>query len=189
MKLMIDLETLGTSNKAHVLSLGVAFFDDEKIHHSSHLLIKPDGQEGRERSYSTFMWWLKQASENPAAAKGIMEGERLHIDRALSVLTDMINTHRPKEVWANSPTFDCAILRDLYEQSPIMETPWPFWAERDFRTLKAVTGGIVPAFEGVQHNAEADAIYQAKCVIHLLSGQRHMEKVFHEVTPGESHSS
>ena len=183
MKLMIDLETLGTSNKAHVLSLGVAFFDNEKVHRSAHMLISPEGQEERERSYSTVMWWLKQASENPEAAKGVTEGERLAVANALWSLSRMITEHQPTEVWANSPTFDCAILRDLYGQFAL-DTPWPFWAERDFRTLKSLTGGIVPAFEGVQHNAEADAVYQAKCVIHLLSGQRHMEKVFREVNPG-----
>jgi len=167
MKLMIDLETLGTSAKAHVLSIGLAFFDDEAVQSSHHMLVSPEGQESRERSYDTVMWWLKQAMENPEAAKGVLGGKREHPVRAICLLRSLIDANDVSEVWANSPTFDCAIMRDLCRDAQI-EVPWKFWQERDFRTLKAVTDCALPEFDGTKHNAEADAVYQAKCAIVML---------------------
>jgi hypothetical protein len=185
MKLMIDLETLGTTQKAHVLSIGLAFFEDSNLVSSRHMLLPPQGQENRERSYSTVMWWVAQAVKNPDAAQALLVSreEGYSVGSALATLRDDITQYKPTEVWANSPTFDCAILRDLYDQNN-MPTPWQFWQERDFRTLKAMADSPSPAFEGVQHNAEADAIYQAKCVHHWLSGLRHVQKHFRETTPG-----
>lgn len=189
MKLMIDLETLGTTQKAHVLSMGLAFFDDTGVVFSRHMLLPPQGQENRERSYSTVMWWVTQAVKNPDAAKALLVSheEGYSVGSALCQLRDDIATHKPTEVWANSPTFDCAILRDLYDHNQ-MATPWQFWTERDFRTLKAVANSPAPAFDGVQHNAEADAIHQARCVNHWLGGIEHVKKHFRETTPGYGES-
>jgi hypothetical protein len=68
-----------------------------------------------------------------------------------------------KNIWAQGPVFDIAILENIYRQYG-WPTPWQFWQIRDSRTLFGVHGD--PRIKGRvgHHNALADCIYQAQGV-------------------------
>lgn len=95
------------------------------------------------------------------------------ISSALSELSYFINQHsdNPKylKVWGNGATFDNVILRGAYERAGQV-CPWQFWNDHDVRTI--VTLGRVVGFDpkrdmpfdGIAHNALADARHQAKYV-------------------------
>lgn len=124
----IDLETLDTEHTAKVLSLGAAcgsktlYVEIDQSHYG------PQFTE----SQSTVDWW---------AAKG---GFKPHTDSlttphsALASLCAFIHDASGGddfEVWANSPTFDCAIIRNHYRAFN-MACPWGYWQERDVRTIR-----------------------------------------------------
>lgn len=95
------------------------------------------------------------------------------LTHAISELSHFINRHsdNPKylKVWGNGATFDNVILRGAYERAGQV-CPWQFWNDHDVRTI--VTLGRVVGFDpkrdmpfdGVAHNALADARHQAKYV-------------------------
>lgn len=99
--------------------------------------------------------------------------DAMPISSALSELSHFINRHsdNPKylKVWGNGATFDNVILRGAYERASQV-CPWQFWNDHDVRTI--VTLGRVVGFDpkrdmpfdGVAHNALADARHQAKYV-------------------------
>jgi hypothetical protein len=179
-RIMLDLETLGTSTEAHVLSIGWAIFDGIQVLSSGHVNVRHDEQESRERSFGTASWWVQQGMKNPDAAKAwLYPGIAYAPEHALKVLTWAIHqAGHSAEVWANSPSFDCAILRSMYKQYLGEETPWPFYMERDFRTVKkglycdsASPNGVntmsVAAAQPTAHTAEGDAVAQAQFLLDI----------------------
>jgi hypothetical protein len=165
---MFDLETLGTDPAAHVLSIGWAIFDEEEVLESGQVNLTSAGQEHRTRSFDTVKWWVGQAAKNPASAHdSFAKGDECGMGTALSVVRYAVSRAGDRaEVWANSPTFDLAILRSLFAEQE-WETPWPFYMERDFRTLKALRppspmGVNSAGTPEVKHTAEGDAVDQAR---------------------------
>jgi len=77
------------------------------------------------------------------------------------------------EVWANSPSFDCAMLAAGYDAVG-SEEPWEFWEERDVRTVKNLPGAPDVEMEDGEneHDALDDARQQARLVGKTL---RHLE--------------
>jgi hypothetical protein len=167
-RIMFDLETLGTDPKAHVLSIGWAIFDEEKVLESGSVVLRAEDQADRTRSASTIKWWIGQASRDPDSAKEFLfPTAQFNLIQALGIV-QYAHTRAGDgaEVWANSPTFDLAILRDMF-QSQGSETPWQFYMERDFRTLKAMRPPTSKSVSSagtpeVKHTAEGDAIDQAR---------------------------
>jgi hypothetical protein len=167
-RIMFDLETLGTDPAAHVLSIGWAIFDEEEVLESGQVNLTSAGQEHRTRSFDTVKWWVGQAAKNPASAHdSFAKGDECGMGTALSVVRYAVSRAGDRaEVWANSPTFDLAILRSLFAEQE-WETPWPFYMERDFRTLKALRppspmGVNSAGTPEVKHTAEGDAVDQAR---------------------------
>ena len=123
---------------------------------------KPDGD--------TILWWLKQSAE---ARSAICTDDTHNIDEALYELSDFIsrNSDNPRylKVWGNGANFDNVILRTAYERAGRI-CPWQFWNDSDVRTMVLLGKqlGFDPKhnmpFDGVAHNALADAHHQAKYV-------------------------
>jgi hypothetical protein len=167
-RIMFDLETLGTDPAAHVLSIGWAIFDEEMVKEFGQVNLRPEGQEHRTRSFDTVLWWVSQAAKNPASAHdAFAKGDECGMKTALSVVRYAVSRAGDgAEVWANSPSFDLAILRDMF-QSQGSETPWPFYMERDYRTVKAMRPPTSKSVSSagtpeVKHTAEGDAVDQAR---------------------------
>jgi len=63
-----------------------------------------------------------------------------------------------KEVWANSPSFDLAMLADAFDYIEL-KAPWKYYEERDLRTAKRLIECKFPnvAWQKNDHNALQDA--------------------------------
>ncbi|WFV38700.1 3'-5' exoribonuclease [Citrobacter freundii] len=173
--LMVDMETMGNSPDAPIVSIGAVFFDPStgntgaefyqvvSLESSMSFGMKPDA--------STIQWWLKQSSE---ARSAILVDEAMGLLETLELLADFIaenaaNGSHTIQMWGNGCSFDNVILRRAYA---LTDTPFavPFWNDRDVRTMVELgkSVGINPRFdipfEGEMHNALSDARHQVKYV-------------------------
>lgn len=173
--LMVDMETMGNSPDAPIVSIGAVFFDPStgntgaefyqvvNLESSMSFGMKPDA--------STIQWWLKQSSEVRSA---ILVDEAMGLLETLELLADFIaenaaNGSHTVQMWGNGCSFDNVILRRAYT---LTDTPFavPFWNDRDVRTMVELgkSVGINPRFdipfEGDMHNALSDARHQVKYV-------------------------
>ncbi|MEX0388866.1 exonuclease [Citrobacter portucalensis] len=173
--LMVDMETMGNSPDAPIVSIGAVFFDPStgntgaefyqvvSLESSMSFGMKPDA--------STIQWWLKQSSE---ARSAILVDEAMGLLETLELLADFIaenaaNGNHTVQLWGNGCSFDNVILRRAYA---LTGTPFavPFWNDRDVRTMVELgkSVGINPRydipFEGDMHNALSDARHQVKYV-------------------------
>lgn len=173
--LMVDMETMGNSPDAPIVSIGAVFFDPStgntgaefyrvvSLESSMSFGMKPDA--------STIQWWLKQSSE---ARSAILVDEAMGLLETLELLADFIaenaaNGSHTVQMWGNGCSFDNVILRHAYA---LTETPFavPFRNDRDVRTMVELgkSVGINPRydipFEGDMHNALSDARHQVKYV-------------------------
>lgn len=173
--LMVDMETMGNSPDAPIVSIGAVFFDPStgntgaefyrvvSLESSMSFGMKPDA--------STIQWWLKQSSE---ARSAILVDEALGLRETLELLANFIaenaaNGSHTVQLWGNGCSFDNVILRRAYT---LTETPFavPFWNDRDVRTMVELgkSVGINPRFdipfEGDMHNALSDARHQVKYI-------------------------
>jgi len=172
--LMIDLETMGNKNDSPIVSIGAVFFDPATGELGADfykvICLESAMAHGALPDASTIIWWLKQSSEARAA---ITVDDAVSINDALIGLCNFItrNCEQPGwlQVWGNGASFDNVILRSAYDRSMI-PSPWKWFNDRDVRTIVELGRAIgfdpkkqMP-FEGVQHNALADAVHQAKYV-------------------------
>lgn len=173
--LMLDMETMGNSPDAPIVSIGAVFFDPStgntgaefyrvvSLESSMSFGMKPDA--------STIQWWLKQSSE---ARSAILVDEAMGLLETLELLADFIaenaaNGSQTVQLWGNGCSFDNVILRRAYA---LTDTPFavPFLNDRDVRTMVELgkSVGINPRFdipfEGDMHNALSDARHQVKYV-------------------------
>lgn len=173
--LMVDMETMGNSPDAPIVSIGAVFFDPStgntgaefyrvvSLESSMSFGMKPDA--------SMIQWWLKQS---PEARSAILVDEAMGLLETLELLADFIaenaaNGSHTVQLWGNGCSFDNVILRRAYA---LTDTPFavPFWNDRDVRTMVELgkSVGINPRydipFEGDMHNALSDARHQVKYV-------------------------
>lgn len=170
--LMIDIETLGTQPDAVILQIGWCRFGPggvmEERHSASNGLIdvavKRQLEMGRTVDAGTLQWWMQQVAEGTPCPIG----GGLDIDYALSDFGRFAKSQGTffKNVWANSPSFDCVLLDHAFRQNR-MEFPFSFRTWLDFRTaMKAMRFDpkTLPRV-GTHHNALDDAIWQARAVV------------------------
>jgi len=164
---MIDLETVGLTPDARIVSIGAVIFDPRygRIDKKNTFYIELDhkAQTNRAMDKGTMEWWTKQSREAKKALKGTTLLEDALEELAFWLPEDV-------KVWGNGPTFDIVILEDAYHQCGI-EIPWKFWNIRDCRTIKdlyeSARGGWEKKSGGTLHNALDDAQYQAQYVIEM----------------------
>lgn len=170
--LMLDLETMGSGTYAPIISIGAVFFDPTTGNTGEEFSVSVSLESSmRHRARpdaSTILWWLDQSDE----AKQSLKSNPVELSSALSELTDFISDYANQkyiQVWGNSASFDCVILRSSYALTG-QQVPWQWWNDRDVRTIVELGKviGFDPKrdmpFEGTRHNALADAIHQAKYV-------------------------
>lgn len=167
---MIDIETLDTTPTAVVLSIGAVLFDPNGSYIGDDFYVKLATDEqfkcGRTKSQRTMEWWAQQSQAAQDEAFGLTG--KLAAVYALTDFRKYINdatiNHTLPGVWGNGSDFDNVIVANLY-RSFGLESPWPFWKNRCFRTLKELhlpKEFIKPQRRGTHHNALDDAIYQAE---------------------------
>lgn len=186
--LMTDIETMGTSPTAPVISIGAVLFDPlghdtwEGLHKRAFLRtidIEDAVKYSSGVEPATLKWWLKQSD---AAIKRLVEGDTTNAKQALMDLfsyaiergpsSKLAEEYRklpvPTCFWAHSPSFDYVILQQATKATGLM---WPFFFSwwRDTRTLFDVAWPNGPedrpkTNDGVHHDARDDAVAQALLV-------------------------
>lgn len=162
---MVDLETLGTSADAVIMSIGAVRFDLETgdiddLGFYASVSVDSNLELKRRVSEDTLLWWLKQS---PAAQK-VFHEPKIELPEALADFSDWLGTD-DNYMWSNGADFDLPMIAHAYTQARI-EVPWKFWNSRCMRTYKNLPGAKNIKFdaEGVKHNALSDAVNQARQV-------------------------
>lgn len=163
---MVDIETLATTQDAVILSIGATemFGSYPRTFYEK---LDRFNQPQRKVDPATLEWWETQDKEirNEAFAGN------LSIYYALTAFNNfLLGCNAPVNLWANSPSFDLAILRHamgFYKIKPA----WSFRDERDYRTVMA----LFPLKDENQyvkgnHNALADAQAQAANLTKAIGG-------------------
>jgi hypothetical protein len=173
--LMLDIETLDNAPTALVLSAGWAWFNRDKVHSSGSICFDHDLQlDGQDRTVSldTMRWWHRQRTPMPESKHGF---DVRMLAPAMQRTHPYYGTKYPADlgahlVWANSPSFDCVILR-CWAARLRYTLPWKFYQERDFRTYAYLVEqsqssalAVIPR-RAAQHSAEQDARDQAQFMI------------------------
>ena len=161
----IDIETLGTSPDAVVLTIGGIKFDptaDDGLHSEFYYRIDADEQieMGRSVMESTLEWWEKQSEE--VKAEALEPTGRVPVEETLKALNKWLVG--VDKLWCQGPVFDIVILENLYRSIDLHHN-WSFWNIRDSRTLFS----LMPKDPRKEmnfsaHNALADAIVQSLCI-------------------------
>ena len=158
--IMLDIETLDTAPSAVILSIGAVKFDPttnsplgDKFYKA--ITVQSNLDAGRTISGNTLSWWMKQDDQ----ARAVFNEPRVSLDVALHALHEFFD-HGDYKVWGNGADFDNVIVKHAFEMMG-WKTPWEFWNNRCYRTLKAtLKASKMPTFEG-KHNALVDACAQA----------------------------
>ena len=171
--LMLDLETTGTRPGCCILSIGVAGIDKNGLEVNFYVRISYEKSkaEGFDDDPGTIAWWRKLDEETRREAFGGTDDEPEEIVREFVSFVEKNFDTKAKNfsVWSKGSDFDFPILK-VYFDAYDLATPWPFWAQRDYRTIQAVFPFIKKAESNVEkHNALEDAKAQMRGLITFMS--------------------
>lgn len=166
---MIDIETMGTSNNAAIISIGAVKFDIEggEVGHGFHEVINLQSclDLGLDQDKDTAKWWSQQLPELVPDYKGTKN----HIADVLEQLKQFYRDNNKGFVWGNGATFDLTILDNAYTVAG-MNPPWHYTCHRDVRTIVHLATMLGAKKHGKlaksqAHDALNDAIFQAGYVM------------------------
>jgi hypothetical protein len=109
------------------------------------------------------MFWMQQSDD---ARFALLKGDPINevLDGFAEWLADWDVIDG---VWGNGATFDNVLLTETYLRAR-RDRPWSYRADRCFRTAKAMSPHVEPPeFEGIEHHALHDAIWQAQFQIKI----------------------
>lgn len=176
--IMIDFETLDTSNMPALLSIGATIFNpytqkgmDEFIDFERLIDLQSCIDIGGMISASTIKWWMMQSNE---ARMKIAKPDTKPIAAfdVFTALGNFMKDNKVKKVWGHGSTFDCIIAENYFNKLGI-KVPWQYWNTRDTRTIFDLTG-ITRTPVTVKHNALEDARGQAIDVIRCYAGFKNL---------------
>jgi exodeoxyribonuclease VIII len=159
---MIDIETLGNTPDATVLTIaGIAF--DRMGHYGMvadpttldfyYARVEIDHQN-RQINEDTVDWWAKQPEE--AKTEAFHPDQRIPLDIAMIELNKWASG--ADRYWANGAGFDFTILESCNRQFN-NKSPWNFWQVLDARTIyKMVPDHFIP--QNNKHHALWDCLSQ-----------------------------
>ncbi len=185
--IVVDLETLGKGEAAHILTIGAVCVDLDSLTVVSEFYTAVSGgdQDEREIDVDTMEWWEKQAEESEQAYIEALHRRRHApcLSRALAEFDGWLDQCEPsfndRQVFGNGPEFDNKILEHAYRQYDI-KTPWKYSNNQSIRTMALIGREILgmktlhEPFEGIKHHALDDAKHEAKVLMRVwsvLSGQ------------------
>jgi hypothetical protein len=167
---MLDIETMGTTCTAAIISIGAVFFDkDLGLGSTFYSQISLDSaiRSGMTVDGSTIMWWMEREE---AARKAFFNNIKARaLDDALLDFTAFIGMYgNAPHIWGNGSDFDNVIIHSACRLLG-KNRPWEYYKNRDFRTLKSLYRDIPsPVKTGTEHNALDDAVWQAEYAILIL---------------------
>lgn len=164
---MIDTETMGMDTTGALLAIGAVFFDERtglgaELYRTINLATAV--QRGGTLDASTIMWWLGQDE----AARNAVRFNGYHIDEALADFVAFFKKYGNNDtrVWGCSPTFDCEKVSSALKRSG-MKTPWLYFNERCYRTVRERNKSVPLDERTGLHNALEDAKFQANHLIKI----------------------
>lgn len=161
-EVMLDIETMATSDDAVILEIGAVVFDREKriVGEGFSMTLDYLDQPRRAVDMGTVAWWLdpkridrfREIQEGHEKKPGLWHG--------MGELSSFLETRLREgaEVWAKGD-FDLRILRHAFEQLEL-EVPWKYYQARELRTVMKWVG--LPNPENVPHSAVHDARLQVE---------------------------
>lgn len=161
--LMIDIETLGNTSSAAMVSIAVVAFD--RTENGPSMMQNIDLQDALEHgdvSASTLQWWAK---EDQALFQSMLNNGNMKTVYALIDLAAFATLHLDDnfKIWANGPDFDLKIIEDKIERFkdyPVSKF-WSPWNQRCVRTLKAIDPDLAKSFVNTEkHNPLQDCLTQ-----------------------------
>ena len=166
---MVDLETMGTSNFAVICSIGAVKFDPFGDGVSDKFYCAVDmescAQLGMRFEGKTIAWWLAQKEK---AREAILQKPQ-DITSALFGFSHWFG-RESLPVWGNGATFDNVILRNAFTLIK-SSCPWSYKHDMCYRTERRLDpDGVLFSPVGTAHNALDDAEAQA---LHLQKIVRH----------------
>lgn len=170
MHIMIDIETMGTRPTAPIISIGAVAFDATGITRNFYRVVDLDSavEAGAIIEPGTVMWWLVQSHDaRMALADDIAEP----LSDVLEAFTLWATATAIDGVWGNGATFDNVLVAETYKRLD-MQTPWPFWKDRCYRTVKNMFPAVELVRNGTHHHALADAETQALHLIEISKAAR-----------------
>lgn len=167
LRVMVDLETLGTGVNACIIQIGACYFElDGLIVNTFETVVdaKDCTDHGAVIDAPTVIWWLQQSDE---ARKSIYSVFQLTELDALNALNDFLS--KADEVWSHA-TFDFVIICEALKRRKI-KPKFSYKAARDIRTLMAFSPltKTTSVREGTHHDALDDAVYQARYCAEVLT--------------------
>jgi 3' exoribonuclease, RNase T-like len=165
--LMLDIETMDSSPTSAVIAIGARIFTLEGPGKGFEVFIDPGvAIHFGTVSPDTMDWWSKQP------ARELVFGGRTDPAAAVHKFIQFVQEHNPDTVWANSPSFDCIIMRHLCKQVQ-MKFPLHYRDERDVRTFLSLGRDLGVDFEGcweglTAHSPLDDSTAQAQAMVRVL---------------------
>ncbi len=158
---MIDIETLGNTPEAAMLSIGIVPFNSildigPKVLYEIYL---KDALQLGKLSAETLQWWTNQP---PEQYKKLITSGTMSTSDALMGLKGICDYLMMDEfkIWANGPDFDLKIIAHKLDQLNI--TPlWVPWNQRCVRTIKAIDPTLAKSFINPEkHDPVQDCLVQ-----------------------------
>lgn len=159
---MLDIETLGTTPGAVVLSIGAVVFKLSPLtmcgQFNMVISLEDSIRVGLAVEASTLKWWLTQRAE---VLRDQLQ-KALPINFVLGSFNDWFRLEECSTIWGNSAAFDMGMLAAVYRAAG--ETvPWEFRSERCYRTVVKLCGDkLVWNKKDTEqaHNPVYDCMYQ-----------------------------
>jgi DNA polymerase III epsilon subunit-like protein len=170
-RIMVDLETLGTAPGCSILSIGAATFSKVSgVGNPFYTMIsrKTCLNAGLKEDPDTLIWWSGQSDEARKVLSDTPATESLGL--ALSRFHDYVCGFLNMEVliYGNGADFDPPILAAAFRKCGF-DIPWKPYAVRCYRTIKMQHPNIkLIRPPGTHHNALSDAECQAEHAVRLL---------------------
>jgi len=170
---MVDIETLGTAAGSVVLSIGaVAFSEDTPeaewgMLRSSPISVASCRSYGLTLDESTLAWWLGQEDAARKLLTDALASDAASLEQSLAVFSSWFPSKA--RLWGNGADFDNALLAAAF-RAVGARPPWNYSDSRCFRTMKRVFDNVpAPEFQGVRHDALADALHQTRHLQAILA--------------------
>jgi len=164
---MIDIETMGTTPGAAILSIGAVTFGRAGLGEIFYapVLLQSCLDAGLHIDPETDAWWAKQSDAARAAA---FRNDAAPLATVLEQFSNWFNLVRAERPWSQGANFDPPLLDAAYRACG-MTPPWKYWNVRDTRTLYDLAGVKVDRSKGTHHNALDDARTQAEAAVKALN--------------------
>lgn len=168
---MLDIETLGTAPGSSIISIGAVAFTldmdeaDWRLFEVPVITAQSNYAARLSTDDDTMAWWREQEP----AARSVYDAALNNCGAHLAWALTEFSAWYPKDarLWGNGAAFDNVLLRSVYAALDI-SAPWSHKNDRCYRTARRLIAFEEPAFQGVHHNALADAAHQARHLTRIL---------------------